>query len=104
RLERASMEGADLEGTWMVHTCLKGAHLTGASLKDAYLRKADLREVGGLEIDQLLDARIYSATRLPSRLASDQRIEALITECEAIQGLPTLLTGEWAPEPLPDRP
>lgn len=104
RLERASMKGADLEGTWMVHACLKGAHLTGASLKDAYLRKADLREVGGLEIDQLLDARIYSATRLPSRLASDQRIEARITECEAIQGLPTLLTGEWAPEPLPDRP
>ncbi|MFJ8637235.1 pentapeptide repeat-containing protein [Streptomyces sp. NPDC093568] len=81
-LAKADLAGANLDRAWMLFTLVGGATLTDASLEDAYLRKIDLRSAI-LRADQLLNARIFEITSLPSRFADDERIQARIAECEA---------------------
>ncbi|MFG2276058.1 pentapeptide repeat-containing protein [Streptomyces chartreusis] len=81
-LAKADLAGANLDRAWMLFTSVDGAILAGASLQDAYLRKIDLR-TASLRVDQLLNARIFGITYLPSDFADDERIQARIAECEA---------------------
>ncbi|MEU8990455.1 hypothetical protein AB0C98_29175 [Streptomyces sp. NPDC048558] len=66
----------------MLFTSVHGTILTDASLEDAYLRKIDLRSAV-LGADQLLNARIFAITNLPSDFADDERVQARLAECEA---------------------
>jgi hypothetical protein len=81
-LAYTDLTGAHLDRAWMLYTSVHGTILTDASLADAYLRKIDLR-TASLRVDQLLNARIFGITNLPSDFADDERVQARIAECEA---------------------
>ena len=61
-------EGTNGERKKIRKTVLDGANLTGAILLGADFRGADLSNVKGLTQQQLTDAIIDDATKLPRRL------------------------------------
>ncbi|MGW4984800.1 pentapeptide repeat-containing protein [Streptomyces mirabilis] len=93
RLRRASLYGANLQAAVLKKADLSGANLQGANLKGALLDdanlehanldRADLGSAQGLEAHNLVKARIYRSTVLPTNLAGHPLVQDRIEDCEA---------------------
>ncbi|MFD5292439.1 pentapeptide repeat-containing protein [Streptomyces rochei] len=88
KLEGADLTGADLVGANFADADLTGALLAGtnlahADLTDADLAGADLGSARGLQVRQIVKARLTPGTRLPARLAGDQQVKDRIGVDEA---------------------
>ncbi len=91
QMQGATLSGAQLQGAWLSRACLEDADLSGAQLqgadlyearlRDANMKGADLTGVHGLTVQQLLLARVDTATRLPQALATDPRVRERIEAC-----------------------
>lgn len=81
-LRKANLRGTDLRDAYLGDTQFGGADLLGARLEGSYLRGANLQEAKGLSVDQVVEARIFLSTALPTDVASDPRVTARIEECE----------------------
>ncbi|MFJ4537649.1 pentapeptide repeat-containing protein [Streptomyces tibetensis] len=90
RLREANLSGADLERANLGHAHMRGADCAGARLHSTVLDSADLRgakleEALGLDVRQLLQARIDSGTTLPQALADDPAVRKHLEEWEAME-------------------
>ncbi|MGL5115147.1 MAG: pentapeptide repeat-containing protein [Beijerinckiaceae bacterium] len=67
-LSHATLKGANLSRADFTGAILRGADLDGALLNGTILRGADLTDAKNLTVEQLRQAVIDEATRLPSYL------------------------------------
>jgi uncharacterized protein YjbI with pentapeptide repeats len=81
-LQAATLKKADLSGANLQEANLKGALLDGANLERANLDRTDLSSAQGLETRNLVRARIYRSTILPTNLASHPLVQNRIEDCE----------------------
>ncbi|MES4908217.1 MULTISPECIES: pentapeptide repeat-containing protein [unclassified Streptomyces] len=81
-LEGATFEGAVLKSALLWRASLPGANLRGANLEMALLEDADFHSAKGLTVEQLLPSILRRSTRLPSQLARDRQIHALLSDIE----------------------
>ncbi|MGW4441044.1 pentapeptide repeat-containing protein [Streptomyces sp. NPDC004596] len=81
-LQAATLRRADLSGANLQEANLKGALLDDANLEHANLDRTDLSSARGLETRNLVKARIYRSTILPTNLASHPVIQDRIEDCE----------------------
>ncbi|MEU8851921.1 pentapeptide repeat-containing protein [Streptomyces sp. NPDC048564] len=90
RLRQANLKGANLEFAALSHANMHGAELSGARLKWADLDNTDLRgakldKALGLDVSQLLKARVNGTTTLPSDLADNPEVQKHIEEMEEME-------------------
>ncbi|MER5989478.1 pentapeptide repeat-containing protein [Streptomyces viridosporus] len=76
-LEGALLRGANLQGASMAKAHLAGADLENVDLDRVNLYGVDLTEVEGVTVDRLLQASVYSSTKLPLNVLEDSRFEQI---------------------------
>ncbi|MFE5158109.1 pentapeptide repeat-containing protein [Streptomyces sp. NPDC056697] len=81
-LRNVRLHGACLENATLWGVDLRGADMTEAQLQGADLREARLDGTKALTVEQVIDARIFPSTKLPTHIAQDVRVQARISECE----------------------
>ncbi|MFD8756878.1 pentapeptide repeat-containing protein [Kitasatospora sp. NPDC059577] len=83
QMQGALLAGARLRDAMMVGANLDDADLKGAVMDGALLATVDLTNVKNLTVDQIVAAKPDSSTRLPSHLATDERVRERIRHVEA---------------------
>jgi uncharacterized protein YjbI with pentapeptide repeats len=75
-LRYANFSGAILDHADFSHANLKGANFVGASFSGTNLRGADLSDVDTLTREQLSQAKIDGATKLPNDLRGAEKLDS----------------------------
>ncbi|MCD7437292.1 pentapeptide repeat-containing protein [Streptomyces lincolnensis] len=79
-LAQANMVAATLSGASLDGADLSGTDLSGATMEQTELKHCNLRMATGVTVDQIVKAKIYESTRLPSHLVNEPRIKARILD------------------------
>ncbi|WDM14992.1 pentapeptide repeat-containing protein [Streptomyces lavenduligriseus] len=81
-LQNARLHGARLEYATLWKVDFTGADMAEACLKEANLKEAKLDGARALTLEQVMEARIFQSTKLPSQIRQDKRVMTRIEQCE----------------------